>query len=568
MRKSDLKEETKGKSVEQQRSKCEMAAKVLGYEIDERLVFEESDGAKGYFYWEDSEGRNPPPFRPELTRLVHEIEAGNVDALMVWRSDRLVRDEVVAALLGRKLRAHGVRLLALTLDYQLHTTSGLDNFMADAIRNRSYSDRIADDVYRNHEAKALAGEVYKDPSCLGFRSGTKGMGQVVPVPTELDLVRLIFDLYVYGPAGGAPLSAFAIADYLMRHGHQVAVGAKNHKCRDRARVHPGQVTSILKNVSYVGQQNFGGVAYDCPAFLVDGPDGQKETVVPRFVFDRAQEMRLAVGQFGKDRRAKLLNGILVCPCCGRKMYAHSRGVKYAPSIVCQERGGLFGTCQGEGYRTLALPTIEDWVKSHLAPILIAELQALRAERAGEPLGRELAAAERQLEVAKSRESKELADLVGVLDAVQLSAVASELRRQRQNTERRVAELRSRARGQVLRREDPFDLASETQGTLRAALLRAVRWIAVTDQGIVVLTRNGAYIGARLARGDKRSRGGHRPPKILPPSVEATKACLSWIRNRETFLEGLRRGGHWSAPPPNHELCPEYEALGMAFTSAV
>lgn len=148
-----------------------------------------------------------------------------------------------------------------------------------------------------------------------------------------------------------------------------------------------------------------------------------------------------------------------------------------------------------------------------------------------------------------------------MDAVQFAAVARRLREDREGVERQANELRAKSRKESIDGDDPFDLLTADEGLLRHALMRAVRWISVRREGIVVLTRAGAFVGAYLARDDRNpGRGGHRRPRLLPPSVEATRECRSWIENPEAFLAGARLlNGRWGRVPTEEELLPDYRA---------
>jgi DNA invertase Pin-like site-specific DNA recombinase len=540
-RKSDLKSESRGKSVSQQVEQCLLAARSLGYEVSERLIFREEDGNKGWYYWQDSEGRNPPPFRVELTRLVQEVEAGNIDIVMCWRTDRIFRDEIVASLFIRKLRSHGVRLFSRSQDYAIHTASGYQRAIAEACENRAYSDKISEDIIRAHATLASVGMLTRDPSCLGFRSAGRGTGGVVAVPEELATVRQVFHWYTIGDGEG-PLTARRIAIRLMDSGIRVAVGAKGHKAIDPSRVFPGQITNILRNVQYVGFIKHDETLYPTKLFHVPKADGSGEldTVVSQAMFDEANRLLDEQDWHLRDSNPKLLNGVLICPSCGRKIYGQSRGEGLPRYVYCPYRCGKYRECWATNYRTLHIQELESWVRQHLAPLLAAELMAMKLERRGDPMRVELAAIETRIQALQQAETEKLAELIHLLDAAQIANVAAKFKRDRDELERHAAGLRLRIRSTSVETSNPLDLMAESEGMLRQALLRAVQWMCVTKWGIVVLTKGGAYIGARLARGPKRSRGGHRPPTILPPTVEATLECRSWITDPEAFRAGRRR----------------------------
>lgn len=565
-RKSSIAEgEARGRSVSEQYSQCVLAANPLGFEVTERLTFLEEDGNRGDWFWADREQRHPGPHRPELTRLMEAVENGEVDAIMVWRTDRIYRDDIVAGYFLRKLREHGVRLFARMQDLFIHTASGYQAAATEAAANKAYRDRIAEDVERAHTTNAQNGLLIRDPSALGFRSAGKGTGRAVPVPDELDTVRLMYRLYLEGVDGEAPLSANAVAERLMQLGRRTSVGARGHKSKDPTLIGVTAITRTLRNAAYCGLIEKNGNYYETRLFDVPDPDGggRMGTVVSRETWEAAGHRLDHGDRYERDTRAKLLSGVVLCPCCGRKMYPDTEREGRRQALHCRHRRSRFRSCSGGPFRTILVETMEDWCRQHLAPLLAAELVALHALQRGDDLATEIQTSERKLAEALKMEGEQLSALMGSLDAQQIAAVARKLRENRESIQSRLCDLRAKARHQAETDQRPVELLSVDVGLLRAALLRAVRWVTITRKGVVVLTRSGAYIGAYLASGDKRETGGHRPPKILPPSVEATRECRSWIEDREAFLAGARlSGGRWAHTPADEEILPEYheEAL--------
>jgi DNA invertase Pin-like site-specific DNA recombinase len=296
-RKSDLTSgEAKGRSTSQQLQQSTIATQSLGFEVPERLIFLDEDGNKGHWYWKDPEGRNPGPFRPELTRLMEEVNAGNVDAVFCYRSDRCYRDEVVASFFLDALRAKGVKFFCRSQDMAIHTAGGRESCMTQACSNASMRAKVSEDVIRDHAMLASVGELPRDVSCLGFKSAGRGSKRVVANDQQIAIIRKTFDMYVFGEDGEAPLSASEIAYRFMQYGYRTSVGARGHKCADPDRVLPGAITRILRNPAYMGKINHDGKLFDTHHFDVAAPDGsgRTEPVVSEAVFQAAQE-RLSHG---------------------------------------------------------------------------------------------------------------------------------------------------------------------------------------------------------------------------------------------------------------------------------
>jgi DNA invertase Pin-like site-specific DNA recombinase len=559
-RKSDAQSgETRGRSTEQQLEQCLMAAKALGYESPTWLHFIEEDGQKGDWFWRDSEGRHPGPHRPWLTRLIEAVEAGNVDAVFVWRSDRAYRDEIVAGYFLRKLREHGVRFFARSQDMAIHTASGYESATTQACSNKAYRDKISEDVTRDHAMLAAVGELTGCASMFGFRSKGLKSKEVVHVPEEIALVRLIYHWYLYGDADEGPLSATAIAERCMERGLRVRVGAKGQPVKYPHLVGVQDVLRILRNVHYSGRMKHDGKIFATKHFDVPNEVGEgRGPVVSIEDWELAQHMLESARnnrRYRRDRRSSLLSGIAVCPDCGRPLIADG---KPSQRLFCAySRGFISGVpCQRVAGRSIKTEILRDWVVEHLAPLLCAELQAIRALNRPRTVERDLMIAEAKLEEARRNEGERLAKLVSVLDGIQLGAVAAELRFSREEIERTVAELRIELRRQARDTSDEFDLLSESEGVLRQALLRAVRWIAVTKRGVVVLTSSGAYIGARLFVPKRVGKKGVSSACIAPPDPEATLECYGWIEQKSEFLLGARlQRGRWGNKGSDEELLP-------------
>jgi len=560
-RKSDLTQEGRGKSVASQIESCKMSANALGLIIDERLIFSDSDGNKGFWAFEDV--NTSPPFRTEFTKLVREVEAGNVDIVMCWRPDRCYRCDVIAGLFLRKLLRHGVRFFALTQDMFLHTANGFEAAISGANSARAYSDKVSEDVKRQLITNAKNGILTRKPTQLGFISAGIATGRAIPVMEQVDVVRLVFSWFVDGPEGEGPLSANGIARRLKEEGIRVSYGTRTKKDIDRTCVKAKQIFTILRNEAYHGYINHSGQVYPTQCFHFPDEAGELCTVVTEDMWQRAQAKMNGFVKYPRTTKKALLCGLTVCASCGRKVYPKFNSTR-PKNLRCDNRGGR-RTCDGESYRTFYAKDVEAWVRVHLAPLVAAELIAIKNEKSGEPLRRELTVVEGQIRKLQSLETETLTKhILAGMDPSQVALIGAKLKAERVAHEQRATELRS-----LMRRDEsptdvcPLDLVAEDDVTTRLALVRAVRFISVTQMGLVVATTEGSVIGARFAK--RKGSAENRCPanEILAPTVEASKDALNWLDNPVKFLEGLRCTGQWNVKQPTDEQIAPQALLDLA-----
>jgi DNA invertase Pin-like site-specific DNA recombinase len=532
------KTEGRSKSVSQQIEICEKTRELLNLPGDVR-IYSEGEGFKGEWFWEDAAGRNPKPWRPELTRLVRDIERGEVGAVMVWRSDRLYRDPEVSSALVRVFLKHNVRLFLGPREVKPGSADGYFHVTMEAANNRRWRDQISEDVRRDHELKAKLGMFTRNPSCLGFRSKGRKSQAVEPVDSELALVRRIFRLYVHGEDGEPPMSTTGIAKKLMREGVVVSVGAKGHKVKDSRVVHESQIRIILSNPMYVGMWKHNEEINDCPALRVCGPSG-RDTAIPVELFEAAQA-KLARPK-SKNEKARyshhLLTGLVVCGGCGRPMQLGSKRGSDARVFRCSNKH--LGCPRGAsvGVRESIL---NDWVLDTLLPLVRNSLGQQSEASDAQALLAEKVTLEARVQELLGKEGSQLAELLGKVAPEQIAAIAGELRAARSVLEQRLRQVQEK----LSQAAEADGLADKTvrelsPAKLKQTLMTLLRWVALTKEGVVCYTRTGAVIAAHYDESQLlgyKAAGGAR--LVGEPSVASAACCAEWFACPQLFVQGRR-----------------------------
>ncbi|MEI6916290.1 MAG: recombinase family protein, partial [Armatimonadota bacterium] len=506
--KKDPKEE-RSKSAEEQIEICRENALRQGFDPDMIQIYREKDGTKGDHYWEDPEGRNPPPYRPALTELMADIASNKIDTVIAWRSDRIVRDLGVTHALIEFYKKYPFQLICAHREYDLTTSSDCFAFGMEACNNERWKSQIREDVKRSARCLASAGQFSRNPSCYGFRSKGRGTHEAEPRWAEIDMVNRIFGLFCVGEGDRGPMGVQGIANLLMREGISLSVGARNQECKTPERVFTSQITTILKNCMYVALWRHRGEEYPCSRLLVTRePDGKKETAVPVALYEAAQEKFKLLDNRSKRSHSSehMLTGIVICAYCGRPLHVHfeakpkdlAGNPTWTPRrwFTCNNRKPP-DYCKPYGLKWVQEQVVDDWVVEQLGPLLAENMRATRAATSRDADMQKLAALQRQMEDVQRRETKKLLSLADVLDKEQFASMALELRAERESLARRIKDLKAKvARTDSDLPEVPLEhLRNLDKSAVKDALRRVVQWIAIGSEGVTVLTSWGTYMAA-------------------------------------------------------------------------
>lgn len=175
--------------------------------------------SKGWEYTETFEdpgytGRNME--RPALQRMIEEIEAGNIDAVVVFKLDRLSRKQKDAlTIIEDILLANDVELVSLKETLDTSTPWGRAMIGILASFNQLESETIVQRTSVGRTAKARKGGYAGGKPPLGYKAVD---GELVIVPEEAEIIRLVFELRKQG------YSMIAISDELNNRGYTTKKG--------------------------------------------------------------------------------------------------------------------------------------------------------------------------------------------------------------------------------------------------------------------------------------------------------------------------------------------------------
>ena len=344
--------------------------------------------------------------RPALRRLLTDVEASHVDAVVVYKVDRLSRSLLDFSRIIGTLDEHGVSFVSVTQQFNTTTSMGrltLNILLSFAQYERELvSERTSDKM----SAARRKGKWIGGSPLLGYDLDPNGTRLLVN-EAEAVQVRGIFDLYLETE------SLLETARELNRRGWTAKRWVtRAGPERGGKPFTKGTLFALLTNATYTGQVDFRGTVYP----------GEHTGVVDEAVWQRVQRLLRRNGRAGgqavRNKHGALLSGLLRCgPCDAAMTHTYSqKGERRYRYYVC-------GHAQRDGWETCptkSIPAqeIERFVVDRIRaigtdPALTAEVLAkVRSDTQAhaDALARERAGIEREL----SRWAAEIKDLVGSL----------------------------------------------------------------------------------------------------------------------------------------------------------
>lgn len=209
-------------SIEAQIDECKIKCK-------NSKIFEYKD--KGF------SGKNTE--RPELQKLLADIEADLIDCVIVYRLDRISRNITDFHNLYELMSKHGCSFISATEDFDTTTTMGRAMMSILAVfaqmERENIQARIKDNYYFRIKDKRWASG--KAP--FGFKNGkVDGKASLIPVQKEIEAVQFLFNTYGKSPS----VSIGQLQSKLIEKGY---TGKESNKGFSRTTLH-----RILSNPIY------------------------------------------------------------------------------------------------------------------------------------------------------------------------------------------------------------------------------------------------------------------------------------------------------------------------------
>lgn len=193
---------TEGYSIEEQDKKCQAAITSKGWTYIDTFT---DPGVSGRTM--NREG---------LTKMITAIKAGEVDAVVIYKLDRLSRKQRdTMTIIEDVFLAHDVALVSLNETLDTSTPWGRAMIGILSSFNQMESENIQVRTAMGREAKANEGGYAGGKPPIGYRADN---GNLVIVPEEAEIVRLVFKLRKEGK------TLIGIAEELNERGYRTKKG--------------------------------------------------------------------------------------------------------------------------------------------------------------------------------------------------------------------------------------------------------------------------------------------------------------------------------------------------------
>ena len=286
--------------------------------------------------------------RPEITRLLKDIEDPEVQAIMVVDVQRLSRGDLEdAGRLIRLLRYTNTYVITPMKIYDLRDEYDRDAFERELKRGNEYLEYFKKIQARGRLASVKEGNYIGSVAPYGFDRITKEDGKKIyhtltERKDQADIVRMIFEWYCNEDIG-----VTAICRRLEALGAKTKTGQESWN--------PSIIFSILENVHYIGcvrwnwrktikiieDQEIRKLRPKAKVneYLVF--EGKHDGIISEEMFRKAQEIKGNRHRAARDVTLKNpFSGIMRCKCGAKMGYNTYRrkGVEYAPpKLVCNNQ---------------------------------------------------------------------------------------------------------------------------------------------------------------------------------------------------------------------------------------
>ncbi|NMA72968.1 MAG: recombinase family protein [Bacteroidales bacterium] len=295
--------------------------------------------------------------RPEFKRMMEDIKAGKVNAVICKDLSRFSRDTIEAGEYQKRVfPQEGVRFIAIGDHYDSLTATSVETNLVVPVKNmvnESYLSKTSDAIRQSQEVKMKAGAFIGSFVPYGYEKHQADKNLLVIDERTAPVVREIFEKKIDGMSmdGIAKLlnerGVLSPMAYKLDNGEKFQTG---FKCSDTPLWSAKAIQRILSNEVYTGtliQGKSSTVGYKTPktkknedgsAFFIR-VEGTHEAIICKNDFDCVQRLMKYEGRWKDGDQISIFNGVLFCADCNtpmiRRTYKNKSGDKHM--YICKTK---------------------------------------------------------------------------------------------------------------------------------------------------------------------------------------------------------------------------------------
>lgn len=375
--------------------------------------------------------------RPAMERLMADIEAGEVDVVVVYKVDRLSRSLLDFARIIEMFEKKKVSFVSVT--QQFNTAQSLGRLVLNILLSFAQFERemIAERTRDKMAAAKRKGKWVGGPHPLGYDVVDR---KLVVNEEEAEQVRLMFNLYIQ------ERSLLRVVESLNRRGMRTKVRpSKEGEERGGVLWEKSTLRRLLRNVTYIGKVEYKDEIHP----------GEQPGIVDPATFDQVGkllgESQRVLGPISRNKYGYLLRGLVRCVHCSSVMTASTtspRGKAYRYYSCTEPHRRGTDACP---VRTAPAPELEQFIVQRIKdlgeePALLREaLQSAADQRTREkPL---MEKEQRRLQVKLQNlknDSRKLVDALAAGHGHEVKSITERLTQvdaEAADSERRLCEVR-------------------------------------------------------------------------------------------------------------------------------
>lgn len=310
--------------------------------------------------------------RPEIQRMLADIEQGGCEGVLVMEVERLARgDTVDQGIISRTFSITGTKIITPLKTYDPRNEFDQEYFEFGLFMSRREYKTINRRIQAGRLSSVKEGKFVGNIPPYGYsrQKIENGKGyMLIPDESEAPVVQKIFELYTKELKGYS-----YIATHLNKHGvpPRKAQGWTGSSVRD-----------ILHNPVYIGKIRWGFRAQEKKVsdgvISISRPktencmlyDGLHKPLVSDDVFRLAQEISSKNRVAAVPLQKKVMNpfaGLVICKKCGhhivRKQYTSKRGNNY-DTLLCNSTLCNCVSTSYKAFENVVLETLHDWLENY------------------------------------------------------------------------------------------------------------------------------------------------------------------------------------------------------------
>jgi len=276
------------------------------------IVYQEADGTSGSL---------PIDKRPELKRLISDIESGKLHSVFAYDQSRLERDVVTNMRLRDKFTEYNIKLYYQS-GLQVHSIeSAMSGDILSRV-NQYYLEKTAKDIKRTLLRNAKEGRRF---SFLHFGFTTDSDKRLVIDEEQAKVVKRIFALSLEGK-GTSKIAEILNSEgvptcYNMLEGTYKVINKYTGEVQKRDKKNTkwkgGTIRGLITNPIYKGERRWNNTTYQVPAILDDWYWQKVNDNLKNNTNNKGQTVT----------HSYLLKGLIRCGKCGANYYGRTRVAK-------------------------------------------------------------------------------------------------------------------------------------------------------------------------------------------------------------------------------------------------